>query len=216
MTPATPTPSPRRRPRGEQTAESILDAAEALFAERGFAGTTLRDVAERVGVRIPSLYNHFESKDALSGAVLQRGIQPVLELLNQVLEANRGDAPDSASVVEPILALLEQHPNLPRLIQYETLAGGERLRPILQRSIAPVFESAKQLIERSPGAPSWEPEQIPLLVLALYHAVAGYFTIAPLYAQLAGEDLLARDALDRHTRFFTELAARLLGPAQED
>jgi len=65
--------SPLRRPRrkGEITAERILDAAEALFAEHGYAGTTLRDVAERVGIRIPSLYNHFESKDALYAAVLE-------------------------------------------------------------------------------------------------------------------------------------------------
>ena len=43
--------------KGESTAQRILDAAEALFSERGFSGTTLRDVAARVGLRIPSRYN---------------------------------------------------------------------------------------------------------------------------------------------------------------
>ncbi|MCH7709746.1 MAG: helix-turn-helix transcriptional regulator, partial [Myxococcales bacterium] len=41
--------------KGELTAERILDAAEVLFSERGYAGTTLRDVAASVGIRIPSL-----------------------------------------------------------------------------------------------------------------------------------------------------------------
>ena len=47
-----------------------------MFAERGFAGTALRDVAERVGVRTPSLYNHFASKESLYAAVLERWIAP--------------------------------------------------------------------------------------------------------------------------------------------
>ncbi len=52
-TPETPSDSPQRK--GDRTAQQILDAAEDLFAERGFAGTTLRDVATRVGILIPSL-----------------------------------------------------------------------------------------------------------------------------------------------------------------
>jgi len=83
---AGPSPQPTAtaavlRRKGEVTAERILDAAEALFAERGYAGTSLRDVAARVELRIPSIYNHFPSKDALYAAVLARGIGPVLELL---------------------------------------------------------------------------------------------------------------------------------------
>ena len=47
------------------TAERILDAAEDLFAEKGYRATSLGDVADRVGIRSPSLYNHFRNKEAL-------------------------------------------------------------------------------------------------------------------------------------------------------
>ena len=59
LTPDLTPASERRAPtaRGERTRERILDAAEEIFAERGFAGATLRDVAAAVGVRNPSLYN---------------------------------------------------------------------------------------------------------------------------------------------------------------
>ena len=83
---------PRHRFGGERTAERILDAAEELFAERGYAGATLRDVATRVGVRPPSLYNHFASKDALYAAVLERGIGPLIELLARSAAAPAEDA----------------------------------------------------------------------------------------------------------------------------
>ena len=61
-----------------------------------------------------------------------------------------------------------------------------------------------------PGARHWEPDQIPLLVLALYHLAVGAFTIAPLYRALGQTDLLTRDALATQARFFAEVVALLL------
>ena len=54
------------------TPDRILDAAEDLFAENGYSATSLADVADRVGIRSPSLYNHFKNKEALYQAVLER------------------------------------------------------------------------------------------------------------------------------------------------
>ena len=48
----------------QTTAERILDAAEDLFAQKGYSATSLGDVADRVGIRSPSLYNHFRNKEA--------------------------------------------------------------------------------------------------------------------------------------------------------
>ena len=61
------------RPRnadGQRTRQAILDAALDLFAEKGFFGTSLRDVATAVGVRESALYNYFPGKDALFEAIL--------------------------------------------------------------------------------------------------------------------------------------------------
>lgn len=55
---------------GQRTRQSILDAALHLFGERGFFGTTLRDVASAVGVRESALYNYFPSKEALFQALI--------------------------------------------------------------------------------------------------------------------------------------------------
>lgn len=55
---------------GQRTRQAILDAALDLFADRGFFGTSLRDVARAVGVRESALYNYFAGKDALFEALL--------------------------------------------------------------------------------------------------------------------------------------------------
>jgi AcrR family transcriptional regulator len=56
---------------GQRTRQLILDAALDLFADKGFFGTSLRDVAAAVGVRESALYNYFAGKDALFDALLE-------------------------------------------------------------------------------------------------------------------------------------------------
>lgn len=214
-TPQPPAPTASRR-KGEVTAERILDAAEALFAERGYAGTSLRDVATRVELRIPSLYNHYPSKEALYAAVLARGIGPVLELLREFGETAAADR-DAPALIARVMAVLRRHPNLPRLIQHETLTGGARLTPMLRDWIAPVFGRAGQMAESAPGAGRWSAEERPLVVIAVYNVLVGYFTFAPLYQQLEGVELLSDPSFQRQTRLLGEIIAALFPdvPASE-
>ena len=202
-------PAPHRTRRGELTAERILDAAEALFAERGFAGTTLRDVAGAVGIRTPSLYNHFAGKDELYAAVLERGLGPVVEALVAFVE-HPPSGERRLALLEELMALLARRPNLLRLVQFETLTGGTRLTPALRDWIGIALDRAAGIVAEDPGHPPWPAEQIPLLVLALYNAVVGYFTTAPLYQDLTGEGLLSAEALALQTRFLNEVVSRLL------
>jgi AcrR family transcriptional regulator len=71
------TPATRGRGRppkdsGEDVREAILDAASDLFAERGYAATPVNAVCERAGVGKPAVYWHFENKQGLLAAVLER------------------------------------------------------------------------------------------------------------------------------------------------
>ncbi len=198
----------RRSRKGEQTADRILDAAEALFAEHGYEGTTLRDVAAAVGIRTPSLYNHFESKDALYSAVLERGLRPVRELLDEFAKSRPDDRTDS-SIVEGIMDILSQRPDIARLVQHETLTGGRRLTGMLRAWIQPLFESSADMVVNSPVPIPWTAEQVPLLILALYHVIIGFFTMAPFYKEMMGEDLLAEEGLALQTAFVRELVDRL-------
>src|SRR5258705_5122825 len=72
-----------RRPRVVRTTRDvILDAAERRFAERGFAGVSVREIASDAGLKNQaSLYHHFKNKKALYEAVLARGVAPILEMV---------------------------------------------------------------------------------------------------------------------------------------
>lgn len=56
------------------TYDAILDAAERLCGERGVGGLKLREVARRVGIEPPSVYNHFKGLDGILGALVQRAL----------------------------------------------------------------------------------------------------------------------------------------------
>ena len=54
------------------TADRIVDTAEALIQQRGYHGFSFQDLADEIGIKKPSLYYHFRSKAALGQAVVQR------------------------------------------------------------------------------------------------------------------------------------------------
>ena len=67
MTSSPEHPGPPLQPEadGRQTADLIVERAAELFAQKGFAGTSIREIAEAAGVTKPTLYYHFGSKEGL-------------------------------------------------------------------------------------------------------------------------------------------------------
>ncbi|HYB12333.1 MAG TPA: TetR/AcrR family transcriptional regulator [Myxococcota bacterium] len=195
------------------TKDRILAAAESLFAERGFDGAAIRDIAARSGINGASLYNHFPSKQALYEAVLERGIRP---LLGELIQAAATPDPSPAAgdrIIGALMAHLERTPLLPRLVQHEAVRGGEHLVRLARRWIRPLFDQGLAALKASPDARRWSEDELPLLIAAYLHLVFGHFAMAPLLAEVLDEDPLAAASLARQTRFLRKLSQLLVGPA---
>jgi AcrR family transcriptional regulator len=91
------------------TKEQIISVAERLFAERGFAGTTLRNVVSEAGANLAAVHYHFGSKEDLFRAVVARFARPVVEQELALLEQLQ--AGHEVPSVEAILTALLK-PNL--------------------------------------------------------------------------------------------------------
>jgi AcrR family transcriptional regulator len=86
-------PSQDRRARRHQaTKEEIVDAAWAVAREKGLAALSLSDVAARVGMRVPSLYSYFASKNDIYDAMFAQGNEQFLEFIQERI----ADPPRSA------------------------------------------------------------------------------------------------------------------------
>jgi len=177
------------------TAQRILDAAEDLFAEKGYSATSLGDVADRVGIRSPSLYNHFKNKEALYEAVLERLLAdfsaPLLELESGPVTRER--------VFHWLECIVRQHhanPNLARLLQHAALSGGPHTNELIERLFRPMFaprvaiEGETISLFESSGLQPWG-------VMAFNNLVMSYVTMAPMYRDLLGEDPFSEGALDK-------------------
>jgi AcrR family transcriptional regulator len=87
--PSGPEPKPRtdrRAARREATKAEILDAAWAQVREHGLGSLALRDLAERVGMRAPSLYQYFPSKNAIYDAMFGQGTRAALAVVAADIE----------------------------------------------------------------------------------------------------------------------------------
>ena len=87
----------RRAERREATRREILDAAWLIARRDGLTAITLREVGELVGMRAPSLYSHFESKNAIYDAMFAQSWRGVLDVFE---EARFPDAPRAALLHE--------------------------------------------------------------------------------------------------------------------
>ncbi|HYQ38579.1 MAG TPA: helix-turn-helix domain-containing protein, partial [Pseudomonas sp.] len=87
-----------------ETVERILDAAQQLFAERGFTETSLRMITARAGVNLAAVNYHFGSKEALIQAVFVRFLGPFCQGLERELDQRRGQDATLEELLELLVA----------------------------------------------------------------------------------------------------------------
>ena len=85
-------PSPVRRTRrvrmtGKERREQLLDIGRALFADKGFEGTSVEEIAARAGVSKPVVYEHFGGKEGLYAVVVDREMRQLLDMVTSALTA---------------------------------------------------------------------------------------------------------------------------------
>jgi len=157
------TPS-RVRMTGKQRREQLLDVGRALFAERGFDGTSIEEIASRAGVSKPVVYEHFGGKEGLYAVVVDREME---RLLDRITSALRSAAHPRTVLEQAALALLDY---------IETSTDGFR---ILVRD-SPVAQSTGGFASLISDAAS----QVEHILAAQFKARGFEARYAPMYAQM--------------------------------
>lgn len=116
-----------------------MSVARTLFAEKGFDGFSMRELAQQVGMAPSSVYNHFAGKEALYLAVMDAVAQQIRAEVYQRIEAK---TPEDAlhALVARKAAFMAEHPDVARLVQWVLLDTSERTRTIMQRVWRPEIE----------------------------------------------------------------------------
>jgi AcrR family transcriptional regulator len=153
-----------------ETKEQIITVAERMFAERGFAGTTMRNIVSEAGVNLAAVHYHFGSKEELFRAVVAQFARPVVEqelkLLSELKERAESPSVEAilTAVVKPSLEILSQDDDM-RLIRAQFMGRcrtePEPIQSIAYGEFAPASEAfldalQKILPEQSRSQLSWK------------------------------------------------------------
>jgi AcrR family transcriptional regulator len=110
---------------GKERREQLLDVGRSLFAERGYDGTAVEEVAARAGVSKPVVYEHFGGKEGLYAVVVDREVQRLMDSFSGALSA---DSPrellEQACLV--LLTYVEESRDGFRILVRESPVGTER------------------------------------------------------------------------------------------
>jgi AcrR family transcriptional regulator len=142
-----------------ETRTRILDAAEELFMQHGFEGTSMRLLTAKAGVNLAAVNYHFGSKDALVEAVFRRRLDPMtaarIAELDKLEAAERTPSPEAIirGFITPGLRLLEDAKgggrNFARLLGRTYSEPNKAVRQLIGQMYAPAMQRYKSALERA-------------------------------------------------------------------
>jgi len=141
----------RNTERGAQTRDRILDAAEQIFSQRGYAATRIEDISTTVGIRKPSVIHHFAGKLALHNEVMNRIYAALLDATHVALDDANDDRPAVFRIADAWLNFIASRPPAGRLFlraavdnSFATARIGQEGKELLDRWTSAVHEVIKR------------------------------------------------------------------------
>ena len=185
------------------TKARILRAAEQVFAERGFDGSSTREIAAHAGVNISSLHYHWASKETLYLAVFRDVFERLVAHLQTSITTLLARESDRNVVVDKVMSALidffADHPTVPRLL-VRRIVDAEGEGPGIEREVlVPAWDVFASWLARLDAGLSDRDAR--LFMLSMFSVLVMYLLDSPVYRSLLGasvHDPSMREAVRRH------------------
>ena len=130
-------------------AREIVDAARAIVDAEGLDALTMRRIAERLGIRAPSLYKHFPDKQALEAAIISAAFEEQAEVFEQAVA---GSDDPLAALAAAYRTFALAHPHLYRLMTDQELRRDLLVPGVEERAGLSVYRAAGEDADRARAA----------------------------------------------------------------
>src|SRR3954465_12883234 len=129
--------------------DRILEAARGEFAQHGFGGARLQDIAARAQLSPPTLLYHFGSKEGLYAAVIEQAMQDWAAMTSLAIADGKAGFEAAAALVDAGFAFFAPHHDFVVIWRREAIEGGGRLEQAMADHMRPFFSQAIEFLRRA-------------------------------------------------------------------
>jgi TetR/AcrR family transcriptional regulator len=199
------------------TRTNILDAAERLFANRGFRGASVKEIAAEAGVTGAMINYYFENKQKLYHSVLDRIVSDVQKMVVDVLATGRPPAERLEIFFGWFFDYAAQHPNFAKLTRMG-LGGSEKehIEKIVLGFFKPMFQVGCGFFDRDIELKDDPDVDTEHLLLSIFGMTIHYFSDARFVSLILGRDALSKEELARRKECLLQIVFRMVNAERAD
>lgn len=190
--------------------QDILEAAESVFAEVGYAGARIKDIAERVGVTTAMVHYYFESKDNLFKAVLNQILADLILLSHSVAEV-RPRAERLRTFFLGFFDYSAKHRNFARLTAMGIGSNREHFENLVREFFRPQFKDGVRFIQEGIEAKEFLPVDPEQVLTSIYGMTITYFAESYFISVLLGKDAMSEEMLAARRAALLDMIFKTLG-----
>ena len=190
--------------------QQILNAAEQVFAERGYRGTTVAAIAETVGLPKANILYYFKTKEGLYKEVIKQLLTQWMQHMN---EMNADSHPSEAlpKYITNKIRQSQQHPNASRIFAAEVLHGADYIRASLQTELREQFKQTCQVFEAWIAKKWMDPIDPEHLLFMLWSTTQAYADHGLQISILMGKEQLDEDDFKKGIKLLTQVTLKGCG-----
>ena len=171
--------------RRDQTIDRILKAATKEFAEAGFAGARVDEIAKSAGVNKATLYYHIGDKKALYAQVVHHLFGNTVEQFNHSIIATQSPEDNLKAFIQTIAGMVDRHPELAAIMLREQASGGKHFPEMVAQDLAQIIGILTEILDNGVRSGAFR-KTVPFIVhMMIIGAIVLFKMSSPIRAKLA-------------------------------
>jgi AcrR family transcriptional regulator len=192
------------------TADKLIEIAESLFAEKGFYGTSIKDLADGIPIAKSSLLHHFHTKEKLYGAVLKKLASEMTLEVKSIRKRFSGEKEQIFAFVQLLCDNSQQKPNRESIILRELLDNPKRAEKAKKWFFVDYYNGLTDIIKSGQTRGVFKPVNPEVFILQLLGAHRYLIISLPTVKQFFDEDIYQKILKDHRSELETFVRERLI------